>query len=142
REQCCGKTTKFKKIDESIHKPLYDRMHKKLTENKSYHRRLVKRRSSTVEPVLGTLINHHNMKRINSRGMSQANKHVLMPALCYNLKKYLKFTYKITSSIALKMSLGGKHILSSIIYFLNFYQLKISPLKFCIKTHRFNTNLA
>ena len=43
-------------------------------------------------PVLGTLINHHNMKRINSRGMAQANKHVLMAALTYNLKKYLKFT--------------------------------------------------
>jgi len=47
---------------------------------------LVKRRSSTVEPVLDTLINHHNMRRINSRGMAQANKHVLMTALCYNLK--------------------------------------------------------
>lgn len=30
-----------------------------------------KRRSSTVEPVLGTLINHHNMKRVNSRGIQQ-----------------------------------------------------------------------
>jgi len=67
--------SKFKKLDESIHKPLYDKMHEKLTQNKAYHRRLVKRRSSTVEPILGTLINHHNMKRINSRGMAQANKH-------------------------------------------------------------------
>src|SRR5690606_8217624 len=50
RAQCCGQVSKFKKIDESIHKPLYDKMHKKLTENKAYHRRLVKRRSSTVEP--------------------------------------------------------------------------------------------
>lgn len=100
REQCCGKVSKFKKLDESIHKPLYDRMHKKLTENKAYHRRLVKRRSSTVEPVLGTLINHHNMKRINSRGMAQANKHVLMAALCYNLKKYLKFTRKLPQYLA------------------------------------------
>lgn len=103
REQCCGKVSKFKKLDDSIHKPLYDKMHKKLTENKSYHRRLVKRRSSTVEPVLGTLINHHNMKRINSRGLAQANKHVLMAALTYNLNKYLKFIVKkplpITTSI-------------------------------------------
>jgi hypothetical protein len=95
REQCCGKVSKFKKLDESIHKPLYDKMHKKLREHKAYHRRLVKRRSSTVEPVLGTLINHHNMKRINSRGLAQANKHVLMAALCYNLKKYLKFSRKL-----------------------------------------------
>jgi hypothetical protein len=69
-------------------------MHQKLTANKAYHRRLVKRRSATVEPVLGTLINHHNMRRINSRGMAQARKHVLMAALTYNLKKYMKFTVR------------------------------------------------
>ncbi|EKB05930.1 hypothetical protein HMPREF9711_00899 [Myroides odoratimimus CCUG 3837] len=94
RESCCGKVTKFKKLEESIHKPLYDKMHEKLTQNRDYHRRLVKRRSSTVEPVLGTLINFFNMKRINSRGMAQANKHVLMASLSYNLKKYLRFVVK------------------------------------------------
>lgn len=105
REACCGKTTKFKKLDESIHKPLYDKMHQKLTQNKAYHRRLVKRRSSTVEPVLGTLINHHNMKRVNTRGKAQANKHVLMAALCYNLKKYLRFNRKLPQFIAQSMTL-------------------------------------
>src|SRR5690606_2852221 len=92
RKQCCGNVTKFKKLDDSIHKPLYDNMHQKLSQNKAYHRRLIKRRSATVEPVLGTLINHYNMRRINARGMQAANKHVLMAALSYNLKKYLKFT--------------------------------------------------
>ena len=98
-ESCCGKVTKFKKLDESIHKPLYDKMHEKLTQNKAYHRRLVKRRSATVEPVLGTLINFFNMKRINSRGMAQANKHVLMSSLSYNLKKYLRFIFKIPNAL-------------------------------------------
>lgn len=105
REVCCGKVTKFKKLDDSIHKPLYDKMHKKLTENYRYHRKLVKRRSSTVEPVLGTLINHHNMKRVNTRGIQQANKHVLMAALSYNLKKLLKFSAKKASEITQKMHL-------------------------------------
>jgi len=31
------------------------------------------------------------MKRVNTRGINQATKHVLMAALCYNLKKYMKF---------------------------------------------------
>ena len=106
REQCCGKATKFKKVEDSIHKPLYDKMHKKLNRDRNYTRFLTKRRSSTVEPVLGTLINHHNMKRVNSRGMSQANKHVLMAALSYNLKKYLRFITKKASVIALKMELA------------------------------------
>lgn len=91
RAECCGKITRFKKIEDSLHKPLYDRMHEKLNRDKNYTRFLTKRRSSTVEPVLGTLINHHNMRRINARGMKAANKHVLMAALSYNLKKYLKF---------------------------------------------------
>lgn len=91
RASCIGGDTKFKKIDDSIHKPYYDRMHKKLTQNKAYHRRLIKRRSATVEPVLGTLINFMNLKRVNTRGMAAANKHTLMSALCYNLKKLLKF---------------------------------------------------
>lgn len=107
-KECCGAVTKFKKIDDSVHKPLYDKMHKKLKENKAYHRRLVKRRSATVEPVLGTLINHHNMRRINARGMQAANKHVLMAALTYNLKKYLKFYPNLPKimAIALKASVG------------------------------------
>ncbi len=112
RGQCCGKVTKFKKLEESIHKPLYDKMHEKLTKNKDYHRRLVKRRSSTVEPVLGTLINHHTMKRVNSRGMSQANKHVLMAALSYNLKKYLKFIRPKAQILTPRMALPKGMLLS------------------------------
>jgi len=48
-------------------------------------------RSSTVEPVLGTLLNFMGMKKIYARGIEQAEKHVLMSSLCYNLKKMLKF---------------------------------------------------
>ena len=94
RAECCGKVTKFKKLDDSIHKPLYDEMHQKLKRNPNYTRFLTKRRSSRVEPVLGTLINYHSMKKVNCRGMKNANKHVLMAALTYNLKKYLKFIIK------------------------------------------------
>jgi transposase len=94
RAECCGKVTKFKKIDDTIHKPLYDEMHAKLKRDPNYTRFLTKRRSSRVEPVLGTLINYHNMKRVNTRGIKNANKHVLMAAMTYNLKKYLKFITK------------------------------------------------
>ncbi|WP_321540676.1 transposase [Flavobacterium piscinae] len=86
REQCCGMKTNFKKIDDSIHKELYDKMHQKLTQNPEYAKRMVKVRSKTVEPVLGTLINFLNMKRVNTRGIQQANKHVLMAAMTYNLR--------------------------------------------------------
>lgn len=100
REQCCGKSTKFKKIDDSIHKEHYDRMHEKLTQNPYYAKKMVRVRSKTVEPVIGTLVNFTNMKRVNTRGIQQANKHVLMAALTYNLKKYLKFITKKTKTKA------------------------------------------
>ena len=100
REQCCGKSTKYKKIDHSIHKEHYDRMHQKLKQNPYYAKKMVRVRSKTVEPVIGTLVNFTNMKRINTRGIRQANKHVLMAALTYNLKKYLKFVTKRTKTKA------------------------------------------
>ena len=103
-KKCCGKNKKFKKIDHSLHKGYYERMHRKLTDNKIYAQRMSPLRSSTVEPVLGTLLNFLNMKRVNTRGIDLANKHVLMATLTYNLKKYLRFVSKkaISKAIALK----------------------------------------
>ena len=109
RAECCGKVTKFKKLDDSIHKPLYDEMHQKLKRNPNYTRFLTKRRSSRVEPVLGTLINYHSMKRVNTRGLKNANKHVLIAALTYNLKKYLKFiTKKVIRNVHVATLTKGK----------------------------------
>ena len=105
REQCCGKATKFKKIDDSIYKEYYDKMHQKLIQNSAYAKKMVKVRSKTVEPVLGTLINFTNMKRVNTRGIKNANKHVLMASLTYNLKKYLRFIVKKPSILAQVISL-------------------------------------
>lgn len=96
REECCGKKTKFKKIDDSIHKEYYDRMHAKLHQNPQYAKRISRIRSKTVEPVLGTLLNFMNMRRVNTRGIKQANKHIIMAAMAYNLQKYLKFITRKT----------------------------------------------
>src|SRR5690554_2435188 len=110
RAECCGKSTKFKKLDDSIHKEHYDRMHQKLTRNEKYAKRMSKVRSKTVEPVIGTLVNFTNMKRVNTRGIKNANKHVLMASLTYNLKKYLRFIVKKPSVLAQVISLKqGKH---------------------------------
>lgn len=43
----------------------------------------------SVSPIL---LNYMNLRRVNTRGMAGANKHTLMAALCYNLKKYMKFS--------------------------------------------------
>jgi hypothetical protein len=48
-------------------------------------------RQATVEPVIGTLINFLGMRRVNTRGIELANKCLLMAAVCYNLKRMLKW---------------------------------------------------
>jgi transposase len=89
REACCGKNTRFKKITETVDKHLYDEMHERL---KSQHAKRMKvQRSSTVEPVLGTLINFTGMRRIWTRGIKNANKFVLGAAIAYNLKKWINW---------------------------------------------------
>ncbi len=106
REQCCGKKAKNKNLYDSTQKPYYDRMHAKLNKDKLYAKRMRNIRSKTVEPVLGTLINFMNMKRVNTRGIKQANKHVLMAALCYNLKKYMKFIQRKTNTKTEQMQIN------------------------------------
>lgn len=79
-------------------KPYYDRMHQRL--QSSYAKRMKKLRSSTAEPVLGTLVNFLSMRRVNTRGLKSANKCMLMAAVAYNLKKLLRFTApKVTAMV-------------------------------------------
>jgi transposase len=108
---CIGKSI-TKKITDTIDKSYYDQMHAKMQTR--YAKYLSRIRRSTVEPVLGTLINYLNMKRVNSRGIQQASKHVLMAALCYNLKKYMKYVQRTTKTIAMEQSIvfykGIKHV--------------------------------
>ena len=96
KNECCGEKSKSKKISHSIYYQEYARQHNKLTSNDKYAKRMSRLRSSTVEPVLGTLLNFMGMKKVYSRKIAQAEKHVLMAALCYNLKKMLKFKGKDT----------------------------------------------
>lgn len=105
RESCCGKNTRFKKITDSVDKHLYDEMHERL---KTLNAKQLKiKRSSTVEPVLGSLINFTGMRRIWTRGIRNANKFMLGAAIAYNLKKWLK--WPDTNSSSTKRKAGGKH---------------------------------
>lgn len=105
-------------------------MHQKLTQNAQYAKKMVRVRSKTVEPVIGTLVNFMNMKRVNTRGIKNANKHVLMASLTYNLKKYLRFTIKKTSILSQVISLKqGKYFTFIKSVFLDFNNSILSPLK-------------
>ena len=125
-----GKNT-TKKITDVLDKSYYDQMHQKMQTR--YAKKLSRIRKSTVEPVLGTLINFLNMKRVNSRGIKQASKHVLMAALCYNLKKYMNFVCKTRKSVAMEQSilalLGLKRLERSIYNELRRFLSLIKPME-------------
>jgi transposase len=103
---CLGKSHQ-KSIQHSIDKPYYDRMHERMQTRKG--KRMRKIRQSTVEPVLGTLINFLGMKRVNARGIAQANKHVLMASVAYNLKKYMHYSKNNKRNMAMELKEDFEH---------------------------------
>lgn len=117
RQQCIGKSFE-KKIVDTIDKAYYDKMHERL--KSSYAKKMKRLRQSTVEPVLGTLINFTGMRRINTRGIQLANKGMMMAAIAYNLKKLLKFgTKNKDNSKTMQCDLPLRTVFSSLISFLN-----------------------
>ncbi len=85
----CANAKGFKKLVDSMDKPLYEYMQQRVGSVKG--KQMKSLRSSTVEPVFGSLINYTGLKRINTKGLRQANKCMLMAAVAYNLKKLLKY---------------------------------------------------
>ncbi len=79
---------KTKKVQHSYYKPLLEAAKQRALSVKGF--RMRRKRSSTIEPVWGTLINFTALKRINTRGLSAANKCLILAATCYNLKKWMK----------------------------------------------------
>jgi transposase len=89
--KCIGKG-KFKTIAVTTDKELFDKMHKRLQMPQAT--KMKKLRSSTIEPVLGTLVNYLGMRRVNTKGIILAGKCMIMAAIAYNVKKLLRFAAK------------------------------------------------
>jgi transposase/uncharacterized protein (UPF0179 family) len=90
KESCLSKSQYSKKISITAYRAEYERNNERLAKNK-YHKA---KRMSTVEPVFGTLINFLGMRKINTIGLDQANKCMLLAATAFNLKKLLKYARK------------------------------------------------
>jgi hypothetical protein len=97
RLQCIGTKTQSKTLADSVDKWLFDEMHILMQSKYAMHMRHL--RSSTVEPVIGTLVNFLGMKKVNGRGIEQANKHMVGAAVAYNIKKWLKWQVKQSSVV-------------------------------------------
>ena len=122
RSSCIGKSPE-KKIVDTLDKPYYDKMHERL--KGSYAKKMKKLRQSTVEPVLGTLINFLAMKRVNTRGIKLANKCMLMSAIAYNLKKMLKFKSKTVMAVAMNLTTEADGFFVSMKFYSQHYKLAV-----------------
>ena len=83
----CANPVGIKVIEDAFTKALNDQMHLRMQSSKG--REMRRLRHSTVEPVLGTLVNFTAMKEVTTKGMSLANKCMIMAAVAYNLKKLI-----------------------------------------------------
>ncbi|MCJ7692052.1 MAG: IS1182 family transposase [Sedimentisphaerales bacterium] len=111
--KCIGKAHE-KQIRITLYKQEYDRMLIKTgTRKGQYYKTL---RQSTVEPVFGTLINFLGMRKINTRGIENANKVMLMAAIAYNLKKVLKYRGSMRRNIAVQSTALKTRINSCILH--------------------------
>jgi hypothetical protein len=88
----CADAKGIKRITDSTDKHLYDHMQQRMESTKGLKMKLL--RSSTVEPVFGSLINYTGLKRMGTKGLKQANKCMLMAAVAYNLKKFIRHKLK------------------------------------------------
>ena len=92
-----GKSTE-RRITITAYNEEYQRAIARVKSN--YGKYLKRRRSATVEPVFGTLTQFMGLRKLNTSGISNANKCMLVAAMAYNLKKYLKFTKNKAESVA------------------------------------------
>jgi transposase len=110
----CANKKGFKKLVDSADKPLYEYMKQRVESPKGKQMKLL--RSSTAEPVFGSLINHTGLKRINTKGLEQANKCMLVAASAYNLKKLLKRKSKPLKAISMPIINGLSAFFSQLLY--------------------------
>ena len=122
RSSCIGKSFE-KSIRETADKPYYDKMHVRLQTD--YAKKMKKLRQSTVEPVLGTLINFLSMRRVNTRGIKQANKCMLMAAIAYNIKKMMKFNINRPMAAVVRLTTELVSITNSFIFYLKILLLEL-----------------
>jgi len=84
----CVPNSKCKKITRTIYDEQYLRAHAR--QHSKRGKQMKKLRQSTVEPVFGSPAQFYGLRKIGVLGKAGAHKVMLMAAIAFNLKKYLK----------------------------------------------------
>ncbi len=111
----CAPKTGCKKIVRTAYHEQYRETH--VRQNSWRGKQMKRLRQSWVEPVFGSLVQYYGMRKIGVIGKAGAHKVMLMAAICFNLKKYLKAAkWKIASSAALEARAGSTYLQGDCFY--------------------------
>ncbi len=124
RNSCISAHAKTKKVQHSFYKPLLEAAKARAASRQG--QRMRRKRSSTAEPVWGTLMNFMAAKRINARGLAAANKVLIMASACYNLKKWMRFIITKANANAMVLAKGPKAFTN---FFNNILLLILRPMQ-------------
>ncbi|MGI4803306.1 MAG: transposase [Janthinobacterium lividum] len=84
----CVPNTPCRKITRTAYDEQYQRAYGRQQSKRG--RQMKKLRQSTVEPVFGSLTQYYGLSKISVLGKAGAHKVILLAAIAFNLKKYLK----------------------------------------------------
>lgn len=114
-DKCDAYKPKGKRVTvrETIDKPYYTVMHERMQTD--YGQRMMKVRQSTVEPVIGTLVNFTGIGRVYTKGIALVNKCVTLAAIAYNLKKMIKSKLKAAQNLALACNKQLRYCLAELL---------------------------
>ena len=110
----CAPKKRCKSITRTIYDEPYLRAYARQHSEKG--RQMKKLRQSTVEPVFGSLTQFYGLRKIGVLGKAGAHKVMLMAAIAFNLKKYLKKGGGKPSIRILKTITGALQVYLTIFY--------------------------
>jgi transposase len=104
----CAPNTGCKRIVRTAYDPEYQRAYARQHSRRG--KRMKWLRQCTVEPVFGSLVQYYGLNKINVLGKEGAHKNMLMAAIAFNIKKYLKTTdRKVVIRVAKEASQPSRH---------------------------------
>ncbi len=138
RSECCSPKAKIKEIERGIGSELTEEMLARM--KTTFGRKMKGLRSATVEPVIGTLVNYMGMGQINTKGIRQANKCMLMAAIAYNLKKLLNFNTKTElTTVATALKSKVRPVIIDVFYFI-FHRMSMNTVWQSSRSNYFSFN--
>ncbi len=112
----CVPRSKCRQITRTAYDPEYHRALERQQSRKG--KRMKGIRQSTVEPVFGTLVNYYGMSKVGVKGKAGAHKVMLMAAIAFNLRKYMKYEPVKVKSMAIALKRGMTQPFSGFVLFL------------------------